>query len=72
MGSLVRLTRRMQVVSRPRHWSWKGTRQLDLVLDDERLRAMTPTERHVVLIALARLLLEAGGVVLREVGHDHA
>ena len=37
-------------------------RQLDLVLDDARLRGMTPAERQAVLIAsLARLLLEASG-----------
>src|SRR5204863_5845507 len=33
-------------------------RQLDLVLDDVRLRAMTPAERQAVLRAMARLLLE--------------
>jgi hypothetical protein len=47
-------------------------RQLDLVLDDVRFRAMTPAERQAVLRAMARLLLEAGGVATREVGDDNA
>jgi hypothetical protein len=36
-------------------------RQLDLILDDVRFRAMTRAERQAVLRAIARLLLEAGG-----------
>ena len=47
-------------------------RQLDLVLDDVRFRAMTPAERQAVLRAMARLLLEAGGVAMREVSDDNA
>ena len=47
-------------------------RQLDLVLDDVRFRAMTPAERRAVLRAMARLLLEAGGVATREVSDDNA
>jgi hypothetical protein len=47
-------------------------RQLDLVLDDVRFRAMTPTERRAVLGAMARLLLEAGGVATPEVSDDNA
>jgi hypothetical protein len=47
-------------------------RQLDLVLDDVRLRAMTPAERQAVLRAMARLLLEAGGIATREVSDDNA
>ena len=47
-------------------------RQLDLVLDDVRFRAMTPTERRAVLRAMARLLLEAGGVATPEVSDDNA
>ena len=46
-------------------------RQLDLVLDDVRFRAMTPTERRAVLRAMARLL-EAGGVATPEVSDDNA
>jgi hypothetical protein len=46
-------------------------RQLDLVLDDVRFRAMTPAERRAVLRAMARLLLEAGGVATREVSDDN-
>jgi hypothetical protein len=33
---------------------------------------MTPAERQAMLRTLAQLLLEAGGVVTREVGDDHA
>jgi hypothetical protein len=47
-------------------------RQLDLVLDDVRFRAMTPAERRAVLRAMAQLLLEAGGVAMREVSDDNA
>jgi len=47
-------------------------RQLDLVLDDVRFRAMTLAERRAVLRAMARLLLEAGGVATREVSDDNA
>ena len=47
-------------------------RQLDLVLDDARLRLMTPTERQVALRSLAHLLLESAGIATREAGDDHA
>ena len=47
-------------------------RQLDLVLDDARLRRMTPTERQAALRSLAHLLLEAAGIATREAGDDHA
>ncbi len=55
-----------------RHTALTAPRQLDLVLDDVRLRAMTPAERQAVLRAMARLLLEAGGVATPEVGDDNA
>ena len=47
-------------------------RQLDLVLDDARLRLMTPTERQAALRSLAHLLLESVGIATREAGDDHA
>jgi hypothetical protein len=47
-------------------------RQLDLILDDIRLQGMTAAERHVVLNALAQLLLEARGAVTTEAGDDDA
>jgi hypothetical protein len=47
-------------------------RQLDLVLNDVRFRAMTPTERRAVLRVMARLLLEASGVATPEVSDDNA
>jgi hypothetical protein len=46
--------------------------QLDLVLDDVRLRGMTAAERQAALRAIARLLLEAGGAASEEVGDDNA
>jgi hypothetical protein len=55
-----------------RHKALTAPRQLDLVLDDVRVRAMTPAERQAVLRAMARLLLEAGGVATREVSDDNA
>lgn len=54
------------------HTALTAPRQLDLVLDDVRFRAMTPAERRAVLRAMARLLLEAGGVATREVSDDNA
>ena len=55
-----------------RHIALTAPRQLDLLLDDVRLRAMTPAERQAVLRAMARLLLEAGGVATPEVSDDNA
>jgi hypothetical protein len=55
-----------------RHTAPTASRQLDLVLDDVRFRAMTRAERQAVLRAMARLLLEAGGVATREVSDDNA
>jgi hypothetical protein len=55
-----------------RHKALTAPRQLDLVLDDVRVRAMTPAERQAVLRAMARHLLEAGGVATREVSDDNA
>ncbi len=54
------------------HTALTAPRQLDLVLDDARFRAMTAAERRAVLRAMARLLLEAGGVATREVSDDNA
>ena len=64
------LARRMELAFR--HTALTAPRQLDLVLDDVRFRAMTPAERQAVLRAMARLLLEAGGVAMREVSDDNA
>jgi hypothetical protein len=72
MGSLVPLARRTQLALRSELTPPNAPRQLDLVLDDVRLRGMTPAERRAVLRSLARLLLEAGGVARQEVGDDHA
>ena len=57
--------------------AWRRTpptapRQLDLVFEDMRFRAMTPGERRAVLRAIARLLLEAGSIATREVSDDNA
>jgi len=65
------LARKTELASR--HTALRAPRQLDLVLDDVRFRAMTPPERRAVLRAMARLLLEAGGVATRrEVSDDNA
>ncbi len=72
MGSLVQLTRRTGLAPRPHHGARMAPIQLDLVLDDVRLRGITLAERQVALRALARLLLEAGSVATREVGDDNA
>jgi hypothetical protein len=60
------------LVPRPQDRALAAPKQLDLVLDDTRLHGMTPTERQVVIRSLAHLLLEVGGVALREVGDDKA
>jgi hypothetical protein len=72
MGSLVQLRRRTHLVPSPHHRVRTAPIQLDLVFDDARLRGMTPTEHQAVLRALARLLLEAGGVSMRRADDDHA
>jgi hypothetical protein len=67
MRSLV-LTQRMELAPRPP----TAARQLDLVLDDVRLRGMTSGERQAALRSLAHLLLEASGIATQEAGDDHA
>ena len=47
-------------------------RQLDLVLDDVRLRGMTPAARQAALRSLAYVLLGASGIATQEAGDDHA
>ena len=65
------LARRTELARR--HTALRAPRQLDLVLDDVRFQAMTAAERRAVLRAMARLLLEAGGVAAtREVSDDNA
>jgi hypothetical protein len=70
MEARLSLARRTELACR--HTTLTAPRQLDLVLDDVRFRAMTPAERQTVLRAMARLLLEAGGVATREVSDDNA
>jgi hypothetical protein len=70
MGARLPVSRRTELACR--HTALRAPRQLDLVLDDVRFRAMTPAERRAVLSAMARLLLEAGGVATREVSDDNA
>ena len=71
MVAQLRFARRTELARRLKH-SLPAPRQLDLVLDDTRFRGMTQVERHAVLRALARLLLEASGVAKPEVGDDNA
>ena len=70
MEARLALARRTELACR--HTSLTAPRRLELVLDDVRFRAMTPAERRAVLRAMARLLLEAGGVARREVSDDNA
>jgi hypothetical protein len=73
MVAQLRLARRTEVARRLKHSLPALPRQLDLILDDTRFRGMTLVERQAVLRALARLLLEASGVVAtREVSDDNA
>ena len=69
MEAKLPLSRRPELDCKPT--ALRTARQLDLVLDDVRFRAMTSTERRAVLRAMARLLLEAGGA-RREVSDDNA
>ena len=70
MGSLVPLAKKTELV--PRSTRSAPPRQLDLTLDHARLWGMPPIERQTVSAQLARLLLEARGIVMREVDDDHA
>ena len=45
-------------------------RQLSMALDSVRLRRMNPSEREAVLAQLARLLMEAASIAVREPDHD--
>ena len=72
MGSLLPLARKTELVRRPENTALTIPRQLDLILDDVRLRGMTPAERQAALRSLAYLLLEASGIATREAGDDHA
>jgi hypothetical protein len=72
MKSLVPLAKRTELVPRStRSALAPPPRQLDLTLDHARLWGMPPIERQTVIAQLARLLLEARGIVMREVDDDH-
>jgi hypothetical protein len=70
MGSLIPLARRTELVRRRQGSLTAASRQFDLVLDDTKLRGMTREERSQTLRSLAHLLLEAGGMAVREAGDD--
>ncbi len=72
MGSQLPLARRPQPAPTPAPTLPTSPRQLDLVLDDVRLRGMSPGERRTTLRSLAHLLLEASGAAMQEAGDDHA
>jgi hypothetical protein len=72
MRSHLPLARRTELAPSLEHKPPTSPRQLGLVLDDVRLRGMTPPERRAALRSLARLLLEASGLVTEEAGNDHA
>jgi hypothetical protein len=54
----------------PLQSSAAGPRQLSLSLDSTKLRGMTPADRGAALALLARLLMEAAGVVATERDDD--
>ena len=70
MGTLVTIIRRTELTPMLERAAPTAPRQLDLVLDDTRLRRMTPLERQAVLRSLARLMLEANGIATGEAGDD--
>lgn len=72
MRSQLPLARRMELAPSLEHKPPTSPRQLGLVLDEARLRNMTPPERQAALRSLAHLLLEASGIATKEVGDDHA
>lgn len=72
MGSLIPFTQTTKLVSIPTPKALTTPRQFDLALDDVRLSGMTSAQRQAALRSLARLLLEAGGVAIREAGDDDA
>jgi hypothetical protein len=72
MEAQLALARRTALARRLKHSPSATPRQLDLILDDTRLRGMTLVERQAVQRALARLLLEASGVAMQEASDDNA
>lgn len=70
MGSLIPLTGRTEPAYRRQAPLATTSRQLDLVLDDMRLRGMALDERSRALKLLAHLLLEASGMARREASDD--
>jgi hypothetical protein len=72
MEAQLPLARRTALARRLKHSPSATPRQLDLILDDARFRGMTLVERQAVLMALARLLLEASGVAMQEASDDNA
>jgi hypothetical protein len=64
-------TRRNALVPVTRHTPPVAPRQLGLALEHGRLKGLSEVERRSASQALAHLLLEASGVALREVGHEH-
>jgi hypothetical protein len=70
MGSLIPLAGRMELARRRQVPLTTASRQLDLVLDDVRLRCMTREERSQALRSLAHLPIEACGMAMREAGDD--
>ena len=72
MVAQLRFARRTELARRLKHGHPAAPRQLDLILDGPQFRGMTQVERHAVLRALARLLLEASGVAKLEISDDNA
>jgi hypothetical protein len=70
MGALVPFIRALGLAPRQRSALPTRPRQLDLVLDDVRLRGMTTVQRKAALRTLAQLLLEASGAAIKEASDD--
>jgi len=54
----------------PRNPELQPPRQLPLTLDSIKLGGLSPADRASAVRALAGLLMEAGGLVAAEDGHD--
>ena len=71
MESRLPAMRRTQLAPRQECAPPISTRQLEFVIDDVRLRGLTPVQRQAALRTLAHLLPEASGIAKQEAGDDH-
>jgi hypothetical protein len=50
--------------------AFKPPRQLSMALDSIKLKGINAAERSAIIARLARLLMEAAGAEIREIGDD--